>query len=209
MLIAVWDKPAASASLLGAICLVRLAAVSNPARHAGRTNRYRPRIRSSDRRGAAVRHQRSTAMAGILSHSGVPWSLRPNLGRLDLHPDRRRSDPHCSRTDADQPLGNAHPPIQVVNTDQVESLRRSSPRADVGHLCNEIRRLSMTIQFSRRGMAARPARALKARSSLVRRLFRAHDDPGKQRIRAWLRELDDEQLVSLGLTPEDILVLRH
>ena len=28
-------------------------------------------------------------------------------------------------------------------------------------------------------------------------------------IRAWLRELDDEQLASLGLTPEDILVLRH
>jgi uncharacterized protein YjiS (DUF1127 family) len=67
----------------------------------------------------------------------------------------------------------------------------------------------MTIQFSRRGMTARPARALTARSSLVRRLFRAHDDPGKQRIRAWLRELDDEQLASLGLTPEDIFVLRH
>ena len=32
----------------------------------------------------------------------------------------------------------------------------------------------MTIQFSRRGMAARPARALKARSSL---LIRAHYDP--------------------------------
>jgi uncharacterized protein YjiS (DUF1127 family) len=28
-------------------------------------------------------------------------------------------------------------------------------------------------------------------------------------IRAWLRELDDEQLASFGLTPEDILVLRH
>jgi hypothetical protein len=79
----------------------------------------------------------------------------------------------------------------------------------VGLLCDEIRRLSMTIQFSRRGMAARPTSALKARSSLVHRLARAHDDPGKQRIRAWLRELDDEQLTSLGLTPEDILVLRH
>jgi uncharacterized protein YjiS (DUF1127 family) len=31
----------------------------------------------------------------------------------------------------------------------------------------------------------------------------------KQRIRAWLRELDDEKLASFGLTPEDILVLRH
>ena len=67
----------------------------------------------------------------------------------------------------------------------------------------------MTIQFSRRGMAARLARPLKARSSLVRRPVRAQDDPGKQRIRAWLRELDDEQLASLGLTPEDILVLRR
>jgi uncharacterized protein YjiS (DUF1127 family) len=58
-------------------------------------------------------------------------------------------------------------------------------------------------------MAARPARPLKARSNLVRRLIQARDDPGKQRIRAWLRELDDEQLAGLGLTPEDILVLRH
>jgi uncharacterized protein YjiS (DUF1127 family) len=66
----------------------------------------------------------------------------------------------------------------------------------------------MTIQFSRQGMAARPARCLQARSSLVRRLSHAQDDPGKQRIRAWLRELDDEQLSSLGLTPEDMHVLR-
>src|SRR6516165_1578810 len=63
--------------------------------------------------------------------------------------------------------------------------------------------------YSRQGMAARPARALKARSNLVRRLIQARDDPRKQRIRAWLRELDDEQLAGLGLTPEDILVLRH
>ena len=65
----------------------------------------------------------------------------------------------------------------------------------------------MTIQFPRRGM--RPASALKGRSSLVRRVVQAHDDPGKERIRAWLRELDDEQLASLGLTPEDIFLLRH
>lgn len=67
----------------------------------------------------------------------------------------------------------------------------------------------MTIQFSRQGMAVRPARSLKARSSLVRRLAQAQDDPAKQRIRAWLREIDDEQLSSsLGLTPEDIVILR-
>jgi hypothetical protein len=67
----------------------------------------------------------------------------------------------------------------------------------------------MTIQFSRQGMAVRPAISLKARSSLVRRLAQAQDDPAKQRIRAWLREIDDEQLSSsLGLTPEDIAILR-
>ena len=65
----------------------------------------------------------------------------------------------------------------------------------------------MTIQFSPQGMAARPARHLKVRSGLVRRLVQAHDDPGKQRIRAWFRELDDQ--LNLGLTPEDIHVLRH
>ena len=67
----------------------------------------------------------------------------------------------------------------------------------------------MTIQFSRQGMAVRPARSLKAGSSLVRRLAQAQDDPAKQRIRAWLREIDDEQLSSsLGLTPEDMAILR-
>ena len=66
----------------------------------------------------------------------------------------------------------------------------------------------MTTQFSRQGMAASPAGYLKAKSSLVRRLIQAQDDPGKQRIRAWLRELDDEQLSSIGLTREDN-VLRH
>ena len=69
----------------------------------------------------------------------------------------------------------------------------------------------MTIQSSRQDsrqeMSAGPARSLKARSSLVRRLAQAQDDPAKQRIRAWL--IDAEQLSSsLGLTPEDIAILR-
>jgi hypothetical protein len=65
----------------------------------------------------------------------------------------------------------------------------------------------MTIQFPRKGVAA--SRSLKSGSSLVRRVVQAQDDPAKQRIRAWLREIDDEQLSSsLGLTSEDIAVLR-
>jgi uncharacterized protein YjiS (DUF1127 family) len=43
----------------------------------------------------------------------------------------------------------------------------------------------------------------------VRRLVQAQDDPAKHRIRAWLCDLNDEQLSSIGLTPEDIHVLRH
>jgi hypothetical protein len=66
-----------------------------------------------------------------------------------------------------------------------------------------------TIQILQQGMAARPARHLTARSSLVRRLVQARNDPAKERIRAWLRDLDDGQLSSLGLTPEDISVLRR
>ena len=65
----------------------------------------------------------------------------------------------------------------------------------------------MTIQFPRKGVAE--SRLLTSGSSLVRRVVQAHDDPAKRRIRAWLRELDDEQLSSIGLTREDINVLRH
>jgi hypothetical protein len=65
----------------------------------------------------------------------------------------------------------------------------------------------MTIQFPRKGVAE--SRLLKSGSSLVRRVVQAQDDPAKQRIRAWLRALDNEQLSSsLGLTPEDIAILR-
>jgi len=84
----------------------------------------------------------------------------------------------------------------------------SSPSAGLRLSLQEKQEAIMNFQFLWRGMTARPARHLKARSSLVRRLVQAHDDPGKQRIRAWLRALDDEQLSNLGLTPEDIQALR-
>jgi hypothetical protein len=48
----------------------------------------------------------------------------------------------------------------------------------------------------------------KARSSLVRRLVQARDDPEQQRIRRWLSDINDERLLSVGLTPEDIALLR-
>lgn len=66
----------------------------------------------------------------------------------------------------------------------------------------------MNMQFLRRGITARPAKDLKVRSSLVRRLVQAQDDPAKHRIRAWLCDLNDEQLSSLGCTSGDIAVLR-
>jgi hypothetical protein len=48
-----------------------------------------------------------------------------------------------------------------------------------------------------------------ATSSLVRRLVRAQHDPARQRLREWLREIDDRRLLEFGLTPEDIAVLRN
>jgi hypothetical protein len=45
-------------------------------------------------------------------------------------------------------------------------------------------------------------------SSLVRRLIRAKDDPAKERIRAWLCDIDDERLRRFGLTEQDIAMLR-
>src|ERR1700732_3389741 len=64
------------------------------------------------------------------------------------------------------------------------------------------------MHFSWRVSSARPTKDLKVRSSLVRRLVQAQDDPAKHRIRAWLCDLNDEQLSSLGCTFEDIAVLR-
>jgi len=46
-------------------------------------------------------------------------------------------------------------------------------------------------------------------SGLVCRVVCVQDDPGKERIRKWLIDLDDAQLQSgLGLKVEDIAVLR-
>ena len=68
----------------------------------------------------------------------------------------------------------------------------------------------MTVQFSRKAQTALSASSPVTRSGLVRRLVRARNDPGKERIRKWLIDIDDAKLRSgLGLTPEDIAVLRE
>ena len=66
----------------------------------------------------------------------------------------------------------------------------------------------MNMSFLGKGITARSTKDLKVRSSLVRRLVQAQDDPGKHRIRAWLCDLNDEQLSGLGCTSLDIAVLR-
>jgi hypothetical protein len=65
------------------------------------------------------------------------------------------------------------------------------------------------MEGSQQSVAARrPTRCRKARSSLVRRLVQARDDPEKERIRRWLSDINDERLLNFGLTPEDIALLR-
>jgi hypothetical protein len=64
------------------------------------------------------------------------------------------------------------------------------------------------MEGPQQGIAKRPARCRKARSSLVRRLVQATDDPAKQRIRRWLSQVSDERFLSFGLTREDIALLR-
>jgi hypothetical protein len=65
-----------------------------------------------------------------------------------------------------------------------------------------------TTHLSKRGISAARVGSPQAKSSLVRRLVAAENDPAKRRIRAWLTELDDERLSGLGLTSEDIAILR-
>ena len=67
----------------------------------------------------------------------------------------------------------------------------------------------MTIQFLKQPIVVLSDGLPRMGSGLVRRLVCARDDPGKERIRMWLIDLDDPQLRSdLGLTAEDIAVLR-
>lgn len=49
----------------------------------------------------------------------------------------------------------------------------------------------MTVQFSRQTIAALSANLPMTGSGLVRRLVRARNDPGKERVRMWLLNLDD------------------
>jgi hypothetical protein len=65
-----------------------------------------------------------------------------------------------------------------------------------------------TADHLQQGITVRPVGRPIAGSSLVRRLVLAKDDPAKQRIRAWLSNIDDERLFSLGFTSEDIAALR-
>jgi hypothetical protein len=83
-----------------------------------------------------------------------------------------------------------------------KSLDRSRRGASVagGHL--------ETTDHLQKDIAVRPAGRAIAGSSLVTRLVRAKHDPAKQRIRAQLSEVDDEQLFGFGLTSEDIAALR-
>jgi hypothetical protein len=83
-----------------------------------------------------------------------------------------------------------------------KSLDRSRPGASVaeGHF--------ETTDHLQKDIAVRPAGRAIAGSGLVRRLVRSKDDPAKQRIRAQLSEIGDEQLFGLGLTSEDIAALR-
>ena len=69
----------------------------------------------------------------------------------------------------------------------------------------------MTVQFSRKALTAFSAGPPVTRSGLVRRLVRARNDPGKERIRKWLIDIDDDVKLQsdLGLTLEDIAVLRE
>ena len=66
----------------------------------------------------------------------------------------------------------------------------------------------MTVQFAPRHGRA-PGQTAESKIEPGAQACSGSRRPRQAAHTAWLRELDDEQLASLGLTPEDILVLRH
>ena len=109
-----------------------------------------------------------------------------------------RSTQICGRLFA----GPANLPV-MFRTIQIQ-MRSSLQR----HSLFRKQKATTAMEGPQQSIAKRPARCRKARSSLVRRLVQANDDPAKRRIRRWLGDIDDERLLSFGLTPEDIALLR-
>jgi hypothetical protein len=66
----------------------------------------------------------------------------------------------------------------------------------------------MIMKRSQQSIALRPIADRKVKSCLVRRLIQDSDDTAKQRIRRLLVDIDDDRLLSFGLTQDDIVVLR-
>jgi hypothetical protein len=97
---------------------------------------------------------------------------------------------------------------QTVKSALREAARRWRERKQILERSQSADYCSRPLQFPRQNIIASPAERLKARSGLVRRLVQARDDPAKQRIRAWLKDLDDVKLSGLGLAHEDIVILR-
>ena len=96
-------------------------------------------------------------------------------------------------------LDNSHiKPLQMEHHEQISSDRSQTDRRPENSESQARQFLPNSLIASQR----------KARSSLVRRLVQAQDDPAKQRIRRWLSKINNEQLLSFGLTPEDIALLR-
>jgi hypothetical protein len=67
----------------------------------------------------------------------------------------------------------------------------------------------MPMEGAQESIAKRPVKCRKTRSSLVRRLLSAKDDPATQRIRHRLSGFSDERLLRFGLTAEDVALLRN
>ena len=171
---------------------------------------------------AILSHPDSMSLVGHEDASGSAWGSRSVMPIARAYRQRRgsRAERSVGRTVRACP-GERAPPAHTVPLSLLKfssrhrsrsprglSRRCASVRADVRLLRQNNRTRIMNMQTSWRGMTARLAKPGKVGSGLVRRLVQAQDDPAKCRIRGWLSDLDDAQLLSLGLTSEDIALLR-
>src|SRR5262245_39788320 len=190
--------------------------VPNQPKEAGHDHGYCPPFYANHPIARALEADDRNRIGGSSRHHRTARDERSHASRPRHHPRRYRE--RGASAGCPHRNGRARPALRRPNRDHRAAHCRKHPpfgrfcsiaAASYSGLSGQDKRGMMNVIGPQIAFLPQdPAALPKASSSLVRGLVGARNDPAKQRIRAWLANLEDERLLSLGLTSQDIVVLR-